>query len=228
MNKLNKGKAIGIVSLSLAAVSLAGVGFSAWVFSGTTTKDTGVISVTTAEVYDKRMEITAASVDNSDNSIKFDAVSGGNLITASSDAAEDLTFKINYTVKVGADLSNFGGVKGYVQNSGCDMLKAVNLNYVTLPAGVYVSEAEMEKGNVYITTSSEMENPTVDTSENKIYTVTGEKLTMDWGSAFNKNNPSKLTDASKVNDYITYLKELKGYNLSFTIVLCPCVQATQA
>ena len=36
MNKISKGKAVGLLSLGLASVALGSVGFASWVVSGTT------------------------------------------------------------------------------------------------------------------------------------------------------------------------------------------------
>ena len=218
MNKLNKGKAIGIVSLSLAAVSLAGVGFSAWVISGTTGKDTGTVNVEVADISDERATITAASVDTDNNSIKFDAVGSGTYISASSDASQDLTFSISYSVKVGEQQKKFSGVKGYIKESNCDMVKAVNSRYVTLPTGVYVSEAEMKEGTSFITAVAEMGTMTDHT-----YKVEKHSMSMGWGQAFNNDNPTKLNNPDDAETYITNLKTLKGYKLSFTLVLYPCI-----
>ncbi len=220
MNKLNKGKAISIVSLSLAAVSLAGVGFSAWVISGQNSADaTGSVSVEVAQISDLRATITAASVDSTNNSIKFDAEGKGEYISASSDSSQDLTFSISYSVKIGEQQTGFLGVKGYIKESNCDMVKAVNSKYVTLPTGVYVSEEEMKKGTSFITAVAEM-----GTMTNNIYDVKNHELKMGWGSEFGGDNPTKANSSTNAEKYIQNLKTLKNYkDLSFTLVLYPCI-----
>ena len=46
MNKVNKGKLIGVVSASLSAVSLMGVGFATWIVGVKQTEASNDINIT--------------------------------------------------------------------------------------------------------------------------------------------------------------------------------------
>ena len=143
MNKFNKGKLIGIVAASLSAVSLMGVGFASWIVAGTEgSAAANNITVTVADVQDQRVTITEAKVATNNNTINFDA-NGNGLLKPSGNAAEDLTFGIEFKLKLGANAQDsFSGIKAYV--TGTDLLSAVNSNFVALPIGVYKDETTMK------------------------------------------------------------------------------------
>lgn len=221
MNKLNKGKAIGIVSLSLAAVSLAGVGFSAWVISGTTGKDTGTVNVEVADIQDKRIAIKDATV--TDNKIKFDADGTGTLLS-NSNGNQDLNFKVQFTVEAQKEAS-FLGVKAYLK-SGEGLKTAITNKYVTLPTNIYISKETMDSAKTpqYIAQAKDFtgEGEQATDTSTGVTTYTKEvSFEMAWGSAFNNTNPTAVTDDSKLNAYITQLKALKALDLSFTLELVP-------
>ena len=225
MNKFNKGKTIGLVSVGLAAISLAGVGFATWVVSGTTGKDAGTVSVEVAEVSDKRISITEASAP--DNGINFDAAGTGTLLT-NSNGKQDLDFTLSYKVRAEAQ-AVFSCVKGFV-SSGDGLKTAVSKGYVTLPAGIYTSEDLMKSGSASISALKDFSgNSKLDDSATSadsstgvtIYEVTAKKMSMNWGTAFDGKNPTELTDSTKVDTYVNQLKELRKMNLSFTITLVP-------
>ena len=75
MNKISKGKAVGLLSLGLASVALGSVGFASWVVSGTKLPDPTNVSVTVGEVSDRRITITAA-LNTGDPSVTLDAKEG--------------------------------------------------------------------------------------------------------------------------------------------------------
>ena len=92
MKKLKNGKTIGIVTASLAAVSLFGVGFSAWVISGTKGDTTKDINVTVAEIQDKRITLALTS-SPVDGSLVFDSATNdnkGDITTAAGSQTQSL------------------------------------------------------------------------------------------------------------------------------------------
>ena len=225
MNKFNKGKLIGVVAASLSAVSLMGVGFASWIVTGTKgSAAEGDITVSVAEVQDQRFTITEAKVAADNNTINFDANGDGGLLKPSRTVAEDLTFGIEFKLKLGANARNsFSGIKAYV--TGSELLSAVNSNFVTLPAGVYKDEATMKAAtsNAYVYSAGELptNGGTANDDGSTTYTITKE-LTMGWGSAFNNVNPAKLTDSTKLDDYVRDLKALKALDTkTFTLYLMP-------
>lgn len=229
MNKFNKGKLIGIVAASLSAVSLMGVGFASWIVTGTEGSNSqGNITVKVADVQDQRVTITDAKVASDNNTINFDANGDGGLLKPSGTVAEDLTFGIEFKLKLGANAKNsFSGIKAYV--TGTELLSAVNRNFVTLPTGVHKDEATMKDtaSSAFIYSVSELPTSggTANDDGSTTYTITKE-LSMGWGSAFNKDNPAKLTDKTKLDEYVRDLKSLKTLDIkTFTLYLMPFTNA---
>lgn len=225
MNKFNKGKLIGIVAASLSAVSLMGVGFASWIVAGTEgSAAENNITVTVADVQDQRVTITEAKVAANNNTINFDANGDGVLLKPSGNVAEDLTFGIEFKLKLGANAKDsFSGIKAYV--TGTDLLSAVNSNFVTLPTGVYKDETTMKaaESTAFVYSGSELSkaNSTDNNDGSTTYTITT-TLSMGWGSAFGNANPAKLTKSNKLDDYIRDLKALKELDTkTFTLYLMP-------
>lgn len=227
MNKFNKGKLIGIVAASLSAVSLMGVGFASWIVTGAEgSAADGNITVSVADVQDQRVTITDAKVADDNNTINFDANGDGGLLKPSGTAAEDLTFGIEFKLNLRANAKDvFSGIKAYV--TGAELLSAVNSNFVALPTGVYENETTMKatESTALVYSVDELPtsgtNVTTNTDGSTTYTIT-KTLTMGWGSAFNNDNPAKLTDKTKLDDYVRDLKALKALNTkTFTLYLMP-------
>jgi hypothetical protein len=233
MNKFNKGKTLGVAIAALSSLSLAGVGFAAWVITLTVGGTTDNISVKVADVKDERMTIAHAKV-GTDNAVNFDATSGGTLLQVSDEGSkEDLTFGIEFTLEVKKDavstFSTSGGIKAYV--TGSDLVTAVDTNkYITLPTGVYTSDKAMESGTDYAILGSEFkglssDKQSTDKDGNVTYTM-AKTLTMGWGTAFSSKNPAELTDEGQLDDYITKLNALKALDTkTFTLTLKPFLTA---
>lgn len=225
MNKFNKGKLIGIVAASLSAVSLMGVGFASWIVTGAEgSAANGNITVSVADVQDQRVTITDAKVADDNKTINFDAKGDGGLLKPSGTVAEDLTFGIEFKLKLGANAKDsFSGIKAYV--TGTDLLSAVNSHFVTLPTGVYEDETTMKAAasTAFVYPGSELSkaNSINNDDGSTTYTITT-TLSMSWGSAFGNNNPAMLKDSNKLDDYIRDLKALKALDTkTFTLNLMP-------
>lgn len=197
MNKISKGKAIGLLSLGLASVALGSVGFASWIVSGTNISGEPNVSVTVADITDKRVTISA-EVDSTNNSVTFDAdstVTAGSLgITATTGAQQDLTFAVK--VKTQTTSAYDGG--------------AVALKFsVALPGSLtdpdsYVYLEKVNDGSSDITYSNFSITPTT-VEDIKTYT-----FTMKWGSKFGGKNPVLLNEGdADASDIITYLGELR-------------------
>lgn len=96
---LKKGRALSATVLGLAALSLVGVGFSAWVIQTEKTASIESITVSVAEVKNNTVTI-AGAVDGTNNSFKLDAAYGddkGDIIAEGVTAENDQTWAINIT-----------------------------------------------------------------------------------------------------------------------------------
>ena len=105
-------KTIAGVLIGLAAASVIGVGFSAWIINQTSTVEKTGITVTVANTTDKSILITSSAVD--DGAIRFDAKTNDTtppiVYGEESGGGEDLTFVISYHVELAPQLTS-GGVK---------------------------------------------------------------------------------------------------------------------
>lgn len=109
MNKLEKGKKIGIVAASLASVALIGVGFSAWVIGFQNKETNGEVRVTVDEV--KYKSLTLSSTVKSDDTLYLAGNSSSSTTTGpisfekeEDNKVEDLTVEVTFTISVGKDL----------------------------------------------------------------------------------------------------------------------------
>lgn len=251
MNKFNKGKLIGVVAASLSAVSLMGVGFASWIITGNDPVDVGNITVEVGNVIDNRITITEAKVVQGASGIKFDAVTPTSavtkpLLTASSGSTENLSFKLSYKVTNSTDTNGFT-VKTYIKGAEGKTLPnfsdAVANRYIEMPANLGLTSGNAataltkDKG-----ASKTATGPGVATAVNGIagvYTVE-QTFTFSWGEAFDKVNPTYLTENNDIynaglttsdkkqkadaNTVINFLTKLKNYVNSadgFVVVLVP-------
>lgn len=198
MNKLNKGKLIGVVAASLSAVSLMGVGFASWVITGGDTKTTGSINVTVGEIEDKRVVFSVAPAVGENNAVNFDANSKyteGNLITAGAKSVEDLTFNVKYTVKANKGAPNWSVSAKLI---GTNYDKAVTAKYIEMPTTLSTAGAtalskpadSSNTGDVKVTINSEE-------TEYTTYTV-DQTFAFTWGEAFNNTNPCNVKAGEQI------------------------------
>ncbi len=210
MNKFNKGKTVGIVAASLAAVSLIGVGFSTWIINTTNTATTDSITVTVAETKDISVVISDAKVSTDDNSVKFDADATKHgkvtnpLLSCETGDAEDLSFTLTYKVTVGVDAAKWeikAGIDDTSAGANGKFTTAVTTRkYIDLPNTLGLITGTNANGsqvclNQSSTTGSNGLTFTVDNTTDKtknIYTVT-QKFDFSWGLAFANKNPVEVT-----------------------------------
>ena len=240
MNKLNKGKLVGVVAASLSAVSLMGVGFAAWVINGTTPGTTNDISVTVAAIEDNRIIVKSAKADGN---LVFEAASGdtdGKIQTKSESPAPVLNFKVAYTVKLGKGLSNFNiNAKWTLGTDSASVAlgTAISNNYLASPLSTsdvlvstktnygtaYSDDAENKTHtNIYSTSTQ----GTDDTNGFSVYNIET-SFHFAWGKKTETKNPSYYDDTdAHVTAALEALNGLKAANgAKFTITLTPSVVA---
>lgn len=237
MNKLNKGKLLGIVAAGLSTVSLLGVGFAAWVINGGDNKDTDSIQITVADTVDH--SITFGSVSVSESAISFDAKKDDKTgpITGDGKNDEDLNFSIEYVLTC-ADASKFGGVKAYMTiaeaatagSAGKALADAISAPNNYLIAPLSTSTSDTDKTTIASTLTANTDDSNADKLPNKKYSTkvsgTGPTYTFtttfsfNWGTTFANQNPSIYATESNKGTVITALNALKNAsNAKFTIHL---------
>lgn len=211
-NKFSKGKTVGIVAASLAAVSLIGVGFSTWIIATKTDASVGGISVSVAETKDISVVITNAKLDENDKDVKFDAdetkmkavTNPSPILSCSSGDAEDLTFTLTYDVTVGTDAKKWqimAAIDDGTTGTNGAFATAVNTRkYICLPTtlGITTGAECLNQGSK--TNESGLtvfEKTDSSTTSTKTYSIS-QKFTFTWGLAFANKNPVEVT----VNDNI--------------------------
>lgn len=240
MNKLNKGKLLGIVAAGLSTVSLMGVGFAAWVITGGANKDIGNIQITVANTKDNSIKFTSASVSKDNPTISFDAKKDDTTgpITGDGTNDEDLNFSIEYKLTC-PDASKFGGVKAYMtiedatkeNSAGKALADAIgSKNYLIAPLST--STSDTDKTAIASTLTTNIDDPNTAKLPNKKYSTTVENGTdsstynfttvfsFNWGSAFKNQNPSEFATADNVETVKTDLAALEvASTAKFTIHL---------
>ena len=237
MNKLNKGKLIGVVAASLSAVSLMGVGFASWVIKGETPDTTGDISVTVANIEDNRIIVENARADGN---LVFDAANGdtsGGIHTKPESAVPVLNFKVVYTVKLGKGLSDFNiNAKWTFGNDTASIAlgNAIDNQYLASP---------LSTSDILVSTSVGHGAVYSDDADNKTHTNIYSKSTKGsdangfsvysvetvfhfaWGTKTETKNPSYYDDTTEhTTAALEALNGLKAANgAKFTITLTPSV-----
>ncbi len=213
MNKLNKGKKFGIFAISLASISLIGIGFSSWIINTTNTATAASISVTVADTKDVSITISNAAVDSSNNSVNFDANysnhTSASLLTCNNSDTEDLSFAITYKVKVGYSASTWE-IKAAIDDTSSgtngNFTTAVTTNkYIVLPdtLGLKTSNTDGSKTCFSSSNTSSTTAPLIVTTEStgdegtKTYSVT-QTFTFSWGEAFASKNPVEVTNSDSI------------------------------
>ena len=229
MNKLNKGKLIGVVAASLSAVSLMGVGFASWVISRGDTKTTGNINVTVGEIEDKRVVFSVDPIVGSDSEVKFDADSKytGGLIGAGTNSKEDLTFNVTYTVKADNSIQNWS-VSAKLIGTNYDKAVADDAKYIVMPTTLSSAGATALTKPTADSTSDDLQVTLNKATEYTTYTVV-QKFAFKWGEAFNNTNPCSVKEGEQIwtgktketatkEKLLTNLNGLKALNLAaFTV-----------
>lgn len=184
MNKISKGKAVGLLSLGLASVALGSVGFASWVISTTDLSGDVNVEVTVGAVTDGRLNISATAMDGVVLDCGGKTAGTLGFTVGSGSANEDLEFTVKVTF-VAAEYYA-GGAK--------------NLKFeVTLPTAVTSGKllsvgSTMKDGASDVAYSSFSVTPEAGKKIEKSYT-----FNVQWGEAFQFKNPVQLNSGDGVS-----------------------------
>lgn len=107
MNKLDKGKKVGIIAVSLASLALIGVGFSSWVIGFQNKETNGEVGVSADDV--KYKSLTLSATVKSDDTLYLAGNSTSSTTTGpisfekENNKEEDLKVEVTFTISVGKD-----------------------------------------------------------------------------------------------------------------------------
>lgn len=203
--KVRNNKTILASILALGCLTAASVGFSSWVIAAQNTDAASNVKVTVADVEDHRFKVTASS----DSTIKLGPSTKGTYISYSGSESEevlDFNFKLTFTTTNGGseafDFTSLGNQSFNIKFSFTDTL---NINdaeneYIKFPS----EPSETTIGT--ISKSGFIASGTTVPQSSNVITYTGK---LAWGSYFGGQNPSLLSDSTKVDSYIQGLDHLK-------------------
>lgn len=226
MNKLNKGKKIGIVSACLASVALIGVGFSSWVIGFQNKETNGEVTVSADDVKYKALTLSAEVAKN--NTLYLAGKSASSTTNGpisfergNDNKEEDLSVSVTFTITVGKDFTvsdlqsisfTFDNDSKYVDNAVAtegNKLTSIhtgnNLTYLEAPETI-------SNLNFNDTTSSEGFNLDQSTKDSNLkkYTMT-KTLDFHWGTFF---KTSTVAGSYGVNPVDYYASVLTGESLT--------------
>ena len=199
--KFNNKKNISMLLAGLAAISIASVGFSAWIISGSTPVTTSV-SVEVGDVIDRRITLAIATGDTyEDLNIKFECDGAeNNPIQSSGDARQDMQFTIVFTMYAN-DSSAFSTAGGW---SGVTLTFATKNLYALTNGNVVVAPFTVaQDGSSTVKLLSSIESSGSSGKETFV-SVSGTGTSTDpykctvqfnftWGTAVKGKNPTQIT-----------------------------------
>ena len=202
--KVRNNKVILASILALGCLTAASVGFSSWVIGAQNISTKSNVDVTVDDVIDHRynFDVTASS----DSTIKLGPSTQGKYISYSGDASEealDFSFSLTFTANGSSEAFNFTSLGDQSFDIKFSFTNTLNINdnkdkktYIDFPSGTIGT----------ISKSGFIASGTTAPQSSNVITYTGK---LDWGSYFGGQNPSLLSDSSKVDSYITGLNHLK-------------------
>lgn len=199
--KVRNNKTILASILALGCLTAASVGFSSWVIAAQNTDAASNVKVTVADVKDHRFKVTASS----DSTIKLGPSTKGTYISYSGSESEevlDFNFKLTFTTtNGGSEAFNFTSLGNQSFDINFSFTNILDINkdgyeYIKFPSGTIGT----------ISNSGFIASGTTDPKNSNVITYSGK---LDWGSYFGGQNPSLLSDSTKVDSYIQGLDHLK-------------------
>lgn len=216
--KVRNNKVILASILALGCLTAASVGFSSWVIAAQNTYDTSNVNVTVADVEDHRFKVTASS----DSTIRLGPSTEGKYISYSEGKPEetlDFNFKLTFTTaNGGSEEFDFISLGNQSFDINFSFTETLNINdnadgktYIDFPSKTIgtISKSGFTPGSG-ITTATQSSN---------VITYNGQ---LAWGSYFGGQNPSLLSDSTKVDSYIkglNHIKECLKDNAAFEITV---------
>lgn len=200
--KVRNNKVILASILALGCLTAASVGFSSWVIGAQNISTNSNVNVTVDDVEDHIFNVTASSK----STIRLGPSTEGKYISYSGGASEealDFSFSLTFTANGSSEAFNFTSLGDQSFDIEFSFTNTLNINdnkdkktYIDFPSGTIGT----------ISKSGFIASGTTAPQSSNVITYTGK---LAWGSYFGGQNPSLLSDSSKVDSYITGLNHLK-------------------
>ena len=206
MSKFSRSKIVGVATVSLAAVSLIGVGFSSWIIAARQVEDSANVTVTVGDVEDQRLNLTASL--GTDNSVVFDCkgysqtgVESPLFSVGTNGDVEDLTFAIKYKL---SSADYFNGTRK------AKLTLSLGAAFTTILSNNYAEIESVSNGTDWTKVDGSTYSTTISSSMDAESTLT---VTLKWGSVFGNKNPALISGngltEEQITTYIVALRNLK-------------------
>ncbi len=198
MNKFNKGKSIGIVAASLAAVSLMGVGFATWIISTRTTDANNEISIVADDVQYKSLKVSVAFTNTIKLAETGTTSSSGDYFSYDGKGEGNLNVSAKFTFTFGKDFTAADYDFTKIHFSIEDATGGFADNKVASNA-VSLTQRPYSEGLTYFDAPADLSLSPSDEDFGEFVKPEGDKLTstkeitrnidFEWGSMFGKESP---------------------------------------
>lgn len=205
--KVRNNKVILASILALGCLTAASVGFSSWVIAAQDTRKTSNVNVNVDDVEDHRynFDVTASS---SDSTIRLGPNKKGTFISYSGSASEEdlnFNFELTFTAKGSSAAFDFTSLGDQSLDIKFSFTNTLNINgdgeeYIKFPSETI---GTISKSGF----TAKSSGAATDTQSSNVITYNGQ---LAWGSYFGGQNPSELTDPTKVDLYIEKLNYLRN------------------
>lgn len=215
--KVRNNKVILASILALGCLTAASVGFSSWVIGVQNISTKSNVDVTVDDVIDHRynFDVTAFS----DSTIRLGPSTKGLYISYSGDKPEealDFKFSLTFTAKGSSAAFDFSSLGDQSADISFSFTNTLNINS---DGNEYIKFPSKTIGTISKSGFKASSDVTTATQNNNEITYNG---TLAWGSYFGGQNPSLLSDSTKVDSYkakLNYLRTTLNNNKKLEITV---------
>lgn len=205
--KVRNNKVILASILALGCLTAASVGFSSWVIAAQNISTNSNVDVTVDGVEDHRYNFDVIA-SSSDSTIRLGPNPNGKYITPSGSASEEdlnFNFELKFTAKGSSAAFDFTSLGDQSLDIKFSFTNTLNINgdgeeYIKFPSETI---GTISKSGF----TAKSSGAATDTQSSNVITYNGQ---LAWGSYFGGQNPSELTDPTKVDLYIEKLNYLRN------------------
>ena len=205
--KVRNNKVILASILALGCLTAASVGFSSWVIAAQNISTNSNVDVTVDGVEDHRYNFDVIA-SSSDSTIRLGPNPNGKYITPSGSASEEdlnFNFELKFTAKGSSAAFDFTSLGDQSLDIKFSFTNTLNINgdgeeYIKFPSETI---GTISKSGF----TAKSSGAATDTQSSNVITYNGQ---LAWGSYFGGQNPSELTDPTRVDLYIEKLNYLRN------------------
>ena len=215
MKRIRKNRVLTYSLLGVFALSLVGVGFAAWTFTGLVGDET-LVSVTVGDVIDKVLVVNATVTDGN---VNFDNLEGGTTDVENdpNGGTEDLSFAIEYTLTSTVSLFDDSGNARFkidivfdddTKNAYKNAFDQVDKQFIdTSCLNGFSFET---KSGTSIDSGANVVSTIAYSEKNTVATVTS-TFNFERGSYFGGKNPAQSMTGDKADDVFAISKKLHEF-----------------